>query len=296
MEERYPLFRKMGRVIPQFRLYLIFGLIFFVTALWGQSPTAAEGEKIYKDLCAACHSLGEGDLVGPDLKNITTKRDLNWLKNFILAPDQMMEKGDSLALWLLQQYDDIPMPNQGLTEQEVAAILAYLKSQEKAAPSPPSKSTQPSPTAAGESAPISGDPLVGKQLFTGKQKFLNKGAPCISCHTYAGISSLGGGTLGFDLNQSYQRYGARGMQAVLRTIAFPTMISVYRNRSLTDQEIAHLIAFFDSVKTPQPVMAKWLHMKIVGLAFLLWIILMILTHFIWRNRITRTDRSTRIIE
>lgn len=38
---------------------------------------------------------------------------------------------DGLAKQLLRDFNNIPMPNQGLTDQDVIAIIEYLKSPEK---------------------------------------------------------------------------------------------------------------------------------------------------------------------
>ena len=86
----------------------------------GQEAFAAKG-------CTACHKIGGGKLVGPDLKGITERRDETWIKRMILRPDVMV-KEDSTARKLLAEYL-VPMPNQGVDPtQELPLILAYLKS------------------------------------------------------------------------------------------------------------------------------------------------------------------------
>ncbi|MFN3338009.1 MAG: hypothetical protein ACK42I_10985, partial [Thermomicrobium sp.] len=44
-----------------------------------------------------------------------------------------------------------------------------------------------------------GDPIRGKELFTGVLRFENGGPPCQACHSIGGIGALGGGQLGPDL-------------------------------------------------------------------------------------------------
>jgi cytochrome c1 len=90
------------------------------------------GKKIYTaKACNACHDItGKKRTMGGDLKNITKMRDLEWLFNFIKDPKSML-KTDGLAKQLLREYNNIPMPQQGLTDEEVIAILEYLKAPEK---------------------------------------------------------------------------------------------------------------------------------------------------------------------
>ena len=89
-----------------------------------------KGEELFASKgCVACHKLGGGKLVGPDLKGVTARRDETWLKKMILRPDVMV-KEDPVAKKLLGELF-VPMPNQGVNPQtELPFILAYLKSGE----------------------------------------------------------------------------------------------------------------------------------------------------------------------
>jgi cytochrome c2 len=93
---------------------------------------AKQGKKTYMaKVCNACHNItGRKQAMGGDLKNITKIRNLEWLFNFIKDPKSML-KTDGLAKQLLREYNNIPMPQQGLTEEDVIAIIEYLKSPEK---------------------------------------------------------------------------------------------------------------------------------------------------------------------
>ena len=72
--------------------------------------------------------LGGGDLVGPDLKNVTKDRPHEWLQQWIAAPDKMIAKKDPVAIELLHKYNDMEMPNLGLSTSEIDSIIAYLGS------------------------------------------------------------------------------------------------------------------------------------------------------------------------
>lgn len=89
----------------------------------GEALFAAKG-------CVACHKIGGGKLVGPDLKGVTARRDEKWIKSMILRPD-IMVKEDDLAKKLLGEHF-VPMPNQNVDPKaELPFLMSYLKSAEK---------------------------------------------------------------------------------------------------------------------------------------------------------------------
>jgi mono/diheme cytochrome c family protein len=46
------------------------------------------GQYIFATHCAACHSIGQGDKIGPDLLGVTSIRDRTWLRRFIATPEK----------------------------------------------------------------------------------------------------------------------------------------------------------------------------------------------------------------
>jgi protein SCO1/2 len=91
------------------------------------------GEDLYRTRCAACHTIGHGDVrepaerrIGPDLFNVGELRDRGWLERWLAEPDAMLEEGDPLALALYAEYDEIPMPNLRLTDSDVDKLLGYI--------------------------------------------------------------------------------------------------------------------------------------------------------------------------
>jgi mono/diheme cytochrome c family protein len=78
--------------------------------------------------CNGCHKIGGGKLVGPDLKGVTGRRDKEWIAKMILRPD-LMVKEDPTAKDLFKTYLT-PMPNQGVPEADLPALMSYLKSNE----------------------------------------------------------------------------------------------------------------------------------------------------------------------
>jgi protein SCO1 len=94
--------------------------------------TLDPGEHLFRTRCAACHTLGKGDTVGPDLRGVMARRDRAWLAHFIATPDQLLAEGDSLAIELFTKYRQVQMPNLRLGEADVAFLLSYLEAQDAA--------------------------------------------------------------------------------------------------------------------------------------------------------------------
>jgi len=88
-----------------------------------------QGQYLFTTRCAACHTIGHGDGVGPDLLGVTGRRDRAWLARFIATPDQLLAEGDPIATKLFAQYKQVQMPNLRLGEADVALLLKYLEAQ-----------------------------------------------------------------------------------------------------------------------------------------------------------------------
>jgi protein SCO1/2 len=82
---------------------------------------------LFQSRCSACHSIGEGDKIGPDLKGVTSRRDRAWLTRYISDPEQVRAAGDPAAKELSQKYKIVRMPNTGLIKTELEAVLSYLE-------------------------------------------------------------------------------------------------------------------------------------------------------------------------
>ncbi|MDP9140230.1 MAG: multicopper oxidase domain-containing protein [Pseudomonadota bacterium] len=88
-------------------------------------PQAVQGKLAFESKCLACHSIGGGDKLGPDLLGTTTRHEDAWLRRWLKSPDQMIQT-DATAKTLLAQWK-IPMPNQNLSDDEIESYLAYFK-------------------------------------------------------------------------------------------------------------------------------------------------------------------------
>jgi len=87
------------------------------------------GSYLFDTKCAACHSLGQGDGIGPDLAGVTRARDRAWLERFIKMPDKLFAENDPIAAALFVKYNQVIMPNLRLGDGDVAEILKYMEAQ-----------------------------------------------------------------------------------------------------------------------------------------------------------------------
>lgn len=250
---------------------------------------ADEGKTIYQVKCAGCHTIGGGKLVGPDLMGVTQRRDPQWLAQFILDPEVLFAARDPSASELLKEYNNLKMPNTGLTEAEVTAVIAYLESVDGGE----TGASTPDSTGTNQGAPGVGDSSTGELLFTGQRKLSNGGTACQACHSVSGTGALGGGTLGPNLTQVYTRYGENGLNASLTNIAFPSMAGIFANQPITPQERADLVAFLREAnqRNPAPAALTWVFL---GSSLVLTLILFALLLISWpRQKQSLSDRLRR---
>ena len=64
---------------------LVIGVLaFFVSASYSQEvATPDPGEQIFQATCFACHTIGGGRLVGPDLAGVHERLSQEWLESFV---------------------------------------------------------------------------------------------------------------------------------------------------------------------------------------------------------------------
>jgi protein SCO1/2 len=94
-------------------------------------PPARTGEDLFKGRCAACHTIGQGDRLGPDLLDVVSRRDRSWLVRWLQEPDIMLEEKDPLAMALFNQYGKVPMPNLKLTDKNTLDLIEFLQTESK---------------------------------------------------------------------------------------------------------------------------------------------------------------------
>ncbi|MCH7907987.1 MAG: cytochrome c [Candidatus Hydrogenedentes bacterium] len=216
-----------------------------VMVLLAAMPANAQETAVYfQQNCASCHTIGGGRLTGPDLKDVTGRRDREWLKSYILNPQAKMDAGDPYALQLLDEARGVVMPiPPGITPERADYLLDLIEA-ESALEESQFKGVQ-----------ISNEPFTaadvarGLAIFKGSRKLKNGGPACYSCHSVSGLGGLGGGNLDperGDLTLVYERLQGRTvLSSWLMAPATPTMNSVFKAAAMESDEIHALVALFE---------------------------------------------------
>ena len=65
-------------------------------------------------------------MIGPPQAGVLDRRTPEWVMNMIINPSEMIKK-DPTARHLLKEYNNVPMTEQGVTEEEARKILEYFR-------------------------------------------------------------------------------------------------------------------------------------------------------------------------
>ena len=95
------------------------------------------GEALFKANCTACHVVGEDKVVGPGLKNVHNKYKEDWLVKWIKNSNALIKSGDAAAIKTFEENGKIAMPAFALTDDEIKAVIGYIKAESEKAPAAP---------------------------------------------------------------------------------------------------------------------------------------------------------------
>lgn len=256
------------------------GLGVSTTDTWAADASA--GATLFKQKCAACHTIGGGDTVGPDLAGVTEERDAAWLKKWIADPAGMIASGDPAATSLKNKYGMV-MPTLGLSEEEIDNVIAYLASggagASSGAQSTAAGATAASSSTAATESQSTGSAEQGERLFTGEADLRNGGPACSACHAVAGA---GGGSMGPDLTTTYSRLGDA---MITWPQAMAPMQAIFTEDPLTETEQADLLAFFKEKAAGEDQSASGPVAMLLGLSVLGAVVLAVILSVVWKKRL-----------
>lgn len=179
--------------------------------------------KLFVLKCAGCHTVGGGDLSGPDLKKSSTFQYNDLLKAISRMQEQVgplsKKEMDELANFLKAETasERIKQENQRIAKLQEASL------------EPPNAK-------------------IGRELFLGTKPFKNGGLSCISCHNVASAGKWGGGKLGPSLEKTFNKFGKHNLASAIENSNWKVMKEAYKNHPVTKQEAVHLVGFFRSIK------------------------------------------------
>jgi len=114
----------MRKLLPALLLMaIVFSSGFFARKSVAQS---SDGAQLFQ-ICGACHTIGKGKLIGPDLYKVTERRDRAWLIPFIRNSQEVIQSGDPYAVKLFEEYNKVPMPPSTYTDEQINAVLDYIE-------------------------------------------------------------------------------------------------------------------------------------------------------------------------
>jgi mono/diheme cytochrome c family protein len=207
-----------------------------------EAASAQEAPRFFRQNCASCHTIGGGRLTGPDLKDVSQRKERAWLARFILDPKSVIDGGDPYAVQLKNDARGVVMPTvSGISKERAEALLDLIEAESKL------EKSQFIGLQIPDTPFTAADIQRGRDIFLGHIPLKNAGPACVSCHTARGLGGLGGGRLGPDLSKVLERLeGRRALGSWLMAPPTTTMQSVFRTHPIEAEEILPLVAYFEA--------------------------------------------------
>jgi len=237
-------------------------------AVWVLAMPAISNQAIddFQMACAACHTIGGGRLVGPDLVGVGERRSRQWLHQFIKSSQALISSGDPDAVAIYNEYNNMIMPDTVWSDAQISAVVTYIADVSAAAsnsaaafmkeeddselplkPAAQTDAVRPSAEDVNALPETVADVDLGRALFQGTTRLSAGGVACNACHDINGEGVLGGGSLARGLTSTYSTMGDAGIHAVIQQPPFPVMRAAYEGRPLADHEVSALTAFLKHV-------------------------------------------------
>lgn len=193
------------------------------------SASAKAGEEIFQRQCVSCHTVGEGERIGPDLKDVHERREQEWLTRWMNDP-MGMAQSDPVGRELFAQYRNVPMPPPNLNEEQIGNVLDYIRHKSAAPAAAPQ-----------DEGPIE---LAAAAFDSAKQTYFNR---CAGCH-----GTLRAGATGPNIQPERSRQlGTAGLKAILANGTPGGMPAWGRTGILTEEEIDTMARFLQ-MEPPDP--------------------------------------------
>ncbi len=194
----------------------------------GGADMVADGEAVFTKNCAACHTVGGGVLVGPDLAGVTTRRDTEFLKNWITDSAAFAATNEEAKT--LSEFSPAQMPPFALDSGDMDALLAYLDST--------AETTTETTVAAGPRE------LSAAELDTAKDIYFNR---CAGCH-----GTLRAGATGPNIQpENTLEKGTAALETII-THGLPGGMPAWGDSGVLSPDDVELMANYVQLPPPEP--------------------------------------------
>jgi mono/diheme cytochrome c family protein len=95
-----------------------------------EQERVGRGLAIYEMKCSGCHKLDDQRLVGPGWKQVTTRRQPEWIMNMITNVDVMLDKDPEAQK--LFELCLVRMPSQNISVGDARDILEFMRNNDGA--------------------------------------------------------------------------------------------------------------------------------------------------------------------
>ncbi|MBS0000962.1 MAG: cytochrome c, partial [Cyclobacteriaceae bacterium] len=208
------------------------------------------GKQLFQINCSACHTLGQGKLIGPDLTGIEDRKDREWITRFIRSSQTMISNGDPEAMAIYEAYNKLVMPDQpAFNEDQINAILAYVGNPVSAGRPGTEIATDPvrDKDPVGPEGHTTGTGLddigKGRDIFNGSILLSGGGPACVSCHNVTEEKEIAGGQFAPDLTNVYSKIDESAIMELATAPRYPSMQKAYKNKPITMEEASLLASF-----------------------------------------------------
>jgi len=231
------------------------------------APGQANGAQLYSERCASCHQPGGEGVPGsfPPLAGNPAAADADYV-------DEVIRNGLSGPIEVLGAAYDAVMPPVDMGDDERAVLIDHVVGL-AGTDTVSGDAAGDEETTATSAVAVVGDIEQGRELFVGSKRFANGGGACAGCHEAGDVGHLGGGSLGPDLDETFQTLGGEaGLSAWLANPASATMQPIFTDDPLTEEEVADVVAFLETAPDrdrPSGVGDSLLVGGLLGLAILL---------------------------
>jgi len=139
-----------------------FSLVFLITfasftvnaQISTDAAVISQGKALFETNCKSCHRVDK-KLVGPALAGVYDRvPSLDWIKAFVHNSSKVIASGDDYAVKLYNENNKTQMTAfTGLKDEEIMAVMAYVKDQTDHPPTPPNPAPTPGVQNAGQGVP-----------------------------------------------------------------------------------------------------------------------------------------------